>query len=160
MATVSDLAQAIAQFEGFNSPGSIAARNNNPGNLRSWGSNPVVGGFASFPTPEAGWAALESQVQTNINRGLTLNEFFGGKPGVYGGYAPAADSNQPATYASTVASWLGIPADATLADVIGGGGSGSGSSDTGESGGVSTGTVVQAAAVVGALALGWMLLRG
>lgn len=114
-ALIDSLALAIARMEGYLDAsgairsGTVAYRNNNPGNLRSWGSNPVVGGYASFPTASAGWVALKRQIELNIGRGLTLEEFFGGKPGVYGGYAPGADSNDPAGYARNVAQWTGIP---------------------------------------------------
>jgi hypothetical protein len=162
MASIQDLASSIAQFEGFNTPGSLAATNNNPGNLRSWGSNPVVNGFASFPTADAGWAALESQIGQNINRGLTLNEFFAGKPGVYAGYAPAADSNQPAGYAATVASWIGISPDVPLADAL------DGTAVAGSAAAVDAGVASASgegpawgilAAAVGGAALLWLLLR-
>jgi hypothetical protein len=109
MSLTDSIAQAIAQMEGFNTAGSIAQRNNNPGNLRSWGSTPTVDGYASFPTLQDGWNALYSQIGLNIGRGLTLQEFFGGKPGVYGGYAPAADANNPTGYAAYVAGQTGIP---------------------------------------------------
>ena len=83
--------------------------NNNPGNLRA--GNGATGvdsrGIAIFPDLATGEAALERQVDLNIGRGLTLDEFFGGKSGVYAGYAPAGDSNNPSGYASTVAGWLG-----------------------------------------------------
>lgn len=115
MAFIDDLAQSIARFEGFFQPGSLAERNRNPGNLRTWGNLPTSGGYVVFPTPEAGWAALRRQVGLNIDRGLTLEEFFAGKPGVYGGYAPAIDRNQPENYAAVVAGWLGIDTTTTLA---------------------------------------------
>jgi hypothetical protein len=105
---VDRLAEAIARFEGYFIAGSLAQRNNNPGNLRSWGSLPVRDGYAVFPTPEAGWAALRRQIELNISRGLNLYEFFGGKPGVYPGYAPSTDRNDPINYANTVAGWLGV----------------------------------------------------
>lgn len=105
---VQAIAQAIATMEGFFSPGSVAARHNNPGNLRSWGSTPVVGGYAQFATEADGWAALYDQIEKNIGRGLTLQEFFGGKPGVYAGYSPSADANNPAAYAQYVAGRAGI----------------------------------------------------
>jgi len=114
-ALIDSLALAIARMEGYLDAsgaiksGTIAYRNNNPGNLRSWGSNPVVGGYASFPTASAGWVALKRQIELNIGRGLTLEEFFGGKAGVYDGYAPRADSNDPTRYARNVAQWTGIP---------------------------------------------------
>ncbi len=116
---IDDLAAAIARYEGFNKPGSLAARNNNPGNLRTWGSYPVVNGYVQFPDAETGWAALRRQVELNIGRGLNLYEFFGGRAGVYAGYAPAADNNSPRTYAETVAAWLGLSPGLTLASLEG-----------------------------------------
>lgn len=106
---ITSLAQAIQQFEGW-SPGSVSQRNNNPGNLRS-GAGMIgtdANGFAVFPDYQTGWNALLNQVQLNVNRGLSVDEFFAGKPGVYAGYAPSADSNQPLQYAATVASWIGV----------------------------------------------------
>ena len=108
MSLVESIAQAIATMEGFFNSGSLAQRNNNPGNLRSWGSAPIVGGYAQFATPEDGWNALYSQVNTNIGRGLNLYEFFGGKPGIYPGYAPSADQNHPIQYAQFVGQQAGI----------------------------------------------------
>ena len=132
-ALIDSLALAIARMEGYLDAsgaiksGTIAYRNNNPGNLRSWGNNPVVGGYASFPTASAGWVALKRQIELNIGRGLTLEEFFGGKPGVYGGYAPGADNNNPAGYAANVAQWTGIPLGKPLNQVgVGSGAAGSG----------------------------------
>lgn len=101
----------IAFFEGYWQPGSKAARNNNPGNLRSWGSRPIVDGFAFFDTPADGFLALIKQVDKNISRNLTVREFFAGKPGVYPGYAPEADNNDPDNYASFISSRTGIPVD-------------------------------------------------
>jgi len=114
MSLADSIAKSIALFEGFYQSGSVAARNNNPGNLRNWGSTPVVDGFASFPTEAAGWDALRRQVELNISRGLSLNEFFGGKPGVYPGYAPAADANSPDTYAAFVGGQVGVSPDVPL----------------------------------------------
>jgi hypothetical protein len=111
------IAQAIAQKEGFYVSGSIAQRNNNPGNLRSWGSNPIVSGYAKFATIQDGWNALYSQINKNIGRGLTLNEFFAGKPGVYPGYSPSSDNNQPIAYAAFVGSQVGIPVDTPLSQI-------------------------------------------
>ena len=105
---IRSFAEAIATMEGFYKPGSIAARNNNPGNLRSWGTLPTRDGYAVFPTAAAGWGALEKQVARNIGRGLTLEEFFGGKAGVYAGYAPALDRNDPIRYARFVGKRLGV----------------------------------------------------
>lgn len=121
---VENLSNAIARFEGFQQPGSVAQRNHNPGNVRTPKSGPWPGqigvdsgGYAIFPDDQAGFAALQSQVQTNIDRGLTLNEFFGGKLGVYNGYAPSGDKNDPGQYSTVVAGWLGIDRNAPLATI-------------------------------------------
>lgn len=110
------IANAIAQMESGGSSTALSYRNNNPGNLVTWGSNPIVNGFAQFPTLAAGWQALYSQIETNIGRGLTLNQFFAGEPGVYAGYASAGSSasNNPAAYASFVAGQVGIDPNTPL----------------------------------------------
>lgn len=118
----SDIAAAIGQMEGANSPGTLAARNNNPGNLRA-GPGQVgtdANGFAIFPDLATGTAALNNQINLNISRGLTLQQFFGGLPGVYAGYAPSADSNNPTQYANFVASQAGIPSDVPLSQLMAG----------------------------------------
>lgn len=151
MSLTQSLAQSIARMEGWLVSNSVAQRNHNPGNLRA-GNGAIgtdAGGYAIFPDDATGWAALERQVDLNIGRGLTLREFFGGKPGVYPGYAPAADSNNPTGYAATVAAWLGISPDAVLsggpampdsaAEIASGWLPDLG---TGESGGLSTGAIL------------------
>lgn len=120
----SDLAAAIQRFEGACS-GPTSCQNNNPGNLRAYAAGQLVDsrGFRIFPDYASGEAALQSQIDLNVSRGLSLDEFFGGKPGVYAGYAPAGDSNNPSGYAATVAGWLGIDPSVPLASVSPGGGS-------------------------------------
>jgi hypothetical protein len=121
---IDSLADAIQRMEGGR-PGDINMRNNNPGNLRSWGHYPIVNGYVQFPDYQTGRDALKSQIRLLQNRGLNLYEFFGGQrdengnviPGGYSGYAPAADSNQPNHYAQVVAGWLGISADAPLSSI-------------------------------------------
>lgn len=115
---VSSLAQGIARQENAN------PAYNNPGNLQPKGfsyagqTGTAPNGDAIFATPQDGWNALYNQVQLNVNRGLTLNEFFAGKPGVYAGYASAGAGNDPYTYAANVGSWTGIDPDVPL-DQIG-----------------------------------------
>jgi len=130
MGTLTDsLVQAIERFEGFFTPGSVAQRNNNPGNLRA-GPGQIgtdAGGYAIFPDVATGEAALANQINLNISRGLSLNTFFAGQrdssgnvvPGGYPGYAPSADSNNPAQYAATVAGWIGIDPAAPLNTLAG-----------------------------------------
>lgn len=119
--TPTPLAQAIATFEGFDKAGSVAQRNNNPGNLRSGPGQTGTdkNGYAIFPDLNTGWAALHDLIQKRSGDDLTLQEFFGGKKGVYPGYAPAGDRNDPATYAATVAGQLGVEPGAKLADIPG-----------------------------------------
>lgn len=105
---VEAIATAIARMEGFYNPKSIASRNKNPGNLRTWGKQPTNAGFAVFDTVQDGFKALRKQISINVfRRGLSLREFFAGKPGVYPGYAPASDGNRPVQYARFVASQIG-----------------------------------------------------
>ena len=120
-ASLDDLAAAITRMEGSCSAPGVCV-NNNPGNLRAYlPTQPVDSrGIRIFPDYQSGYSALLAQEQINIGKGLTLDEFFGGKAGVYPGYAPAADRNQPNVYSGNVASWLGIPRDVTLSSIFGG----------------------------------------
>lgn len=122
---VEAIAKAIATMEGYFISQDDAAKrriswptraqiNNNPGNLRAWGKNPTNAGYALFGTAEHGWNALRRQVRLLIDRNLTLLEFFGGKPGVYPGYAPSADKNNPQKYAEFVSKQTSIPIDQPL----------------------------------------------
>ena len=127
-----EMAAAIAQFEGFNTAGSVAQRNNNPGNLRSGTGQTGTdsAGYAIFPSVASGYAALDNQINLNVSRGLTLDQFFGGGNG-YPGYAPSADSNNPAAYAAFVASQTGIPESVPLNQLPAGTSSNSSSSGLG-----------------------------
>ncbi len=106
---------AISINEGGYGKTSLSHKNNNPGNLRSWGSTPIVKGFAKFATPEAGRQALEEQVAKNVfERKLTCLEFFQGqrdKDGNvvakgYAGFSPAKDGNDPNKYAEFVINYV------------------------------------------------------
>ncbi len=101
---VDDLQVAITRMENtrpaYNNPCALTA---GPG---ATGTAP--NGIALFPDLATGQTACARQIQLNIDRGLTLEEFFAGKPGVYPGYAPAAAGNDPATYAANVSRWTGI----------------------------------------------------
>lgn len=98
------LANAIAQEEGWNVPGSVSQRNNNPGN---------IGGAAkSFSTPEAGWAALTNQLNaifngfsTNYDTSMTLSQMG------------LTYANGDPQWGINVASILGVSPDTTLAEL-------------------------------------------
>ena len=122
---VSQLASAIQNYEGYYPPGtsaggvsypqgSLAYRNNNPGNLRpgslAVGATGSNGGYAVFPNYQAGWNALLGLIQSSTYYGDTLSQFFQT-------YAPAADNNNPAAYAAGVAAQLGVDANTPISQL-------------------------------------------
>lgn len=112
--TVEAIAQAITRQE------QVDPRYNNPGALMDVAYYHQTGQFRlmTFASLADGLAALYSQIQTNIDRGLTLQEFFAGKPGVYGGYAPSGHGgNDPGVYAANVSNWTGIPLGVPIRNV-------------------------------------------
>ena len=110
---MSTLAEWIAQIEGYNTPGTIANRNNNPGALRYAPNqigqeNTVNGKFATFASPQEGWLALENYIQNNSDK--TLRSF------VYQ-YAPP-NENDTAGYLNYLSGKLGVTADVTLDSIL------------------------------------------
>ncbi len=112
----STIAQTIQKVEGYY-PGTLAYRNNNPGNLifvGQPGAVPGAGGFAAFPTYDDGYNALLKQIQNYANRGLTIQQMMDI-------YAPASQpGNNPTLYANQIASALGVSTDSTVADALAG----------------------------------------
>lgn len=112
MGFIEDLAAKIAQFEGFNTHGSVAARNNNPGNLRA-GPGAVgtdARGYAIYPTAEAGWSDLYRQIDLYAGRGLSLQQMINL-------YAPPSE-NATSTYIDFLSSTLGIDPSLPLAQYV------------------------------------------
>jgi hypothetical protein len=99
------VAQTIQTVEGW-FPGSLSYRNNNPGNLRPAGQpgcasvSTTAGLFCSFPDYPTGYQALLNQISLDAARGETISQFLNK-------YAPAQDSNDPASYAAMVAAATG-----------------------------------------------------
>ena len=103
----------------------LSVRNNNPGNLK-WnpkftkkgyvleGATEGEKGFAKFPTPEAGMAAMKKQIYIDTqNKGMTLSEFINK-------YAPSSDRNDTDLYIRQMAASLGIgPNDKIPKDKLG-----------------------------------------
>jgi hypothetical protein len=119
------MAQYVARMEGFykkdekgNYEQTVARRNNNPGNLRASQKDQKVDdkGYRTFDSEDEGWQALQEQIKSSAGKGggLNMREFFGGKKGVYPGYAPAADKNDPFNYSDYVAKSLGVDPTKTL----------------------------------------------
>jgi hypothetical protein len=173
------IANAITLQEG-SGPGTLATRNNNPGNLRFVGQAGAVqgaGGFAAFPSYAAGQAALIAQIQLDASRGTDA----AGRPintvaDLISSWAPAGDGNDTAAYIASVAAQTGFSPDDALDSLGGGGGGGAVSMDmsallpdgsldlsSGAAGLLDTitsqGPVVEIAAGVGAAVALWMLLR-
>ena len=113
---LSTVAQTIQQIEGW-FPGSVSYRNNNPGNLKYAGQPGAIGqdaaGFAIFSSYDAGLQALNNQITLDASRGESISDFTAK-------YAPAADQNNPTSYAAQIASATGLsvsdPLSAALSD--------------------------------------------
>lgn len=92
--------------------GTLAAKNNNPGNLRyagQEGAQPGKGGFAMFSSPEAGAAALYRQVQLDASRGHNLSSFIAK-------FAPPTE-NDTALYVRQVAAMIGADPNTPLSQL-------------------------------------------
>lgn len=92
--------------------GSLADRNNNPGNLRYVGQEGATlgaGGFAKFATAEDGYNALVSQIQLDGSRGLTVTQFINK-------YAPPSENNT-SQYIQQFTQALGISQNTKISDL-------------------------------------------
>lgn len=118
--------QAIANFEGFGTPGTLAQRNNNPGNLMygsfatSHGASGAVaspgGILAVFPDATTGAAAEDALVSQYANQGYTIQGLINAwAPGTAPGNTPQSTQN----YVNNVASIVGVPASTPLSQVAG-----------------------------------------
>jgi len=90
----------------------LAYVNNNPGNLRfagQAGAVPGEGGFAYFPSPYAGYQALEKQMRLDADRGLTLRQLIEK-------YAPP-EENDTELYIQQMSEQLGV-SESTKIDSI------------------------------------------
>lgn len=95
-------------------PGSLSQVNNNPGNLRYVGQAGATGsykGYATFSTPDAGWSALERQLQLDARSGDTLAKFVSE-------YAPPVE-NDTGSYLRYLVNGLGVPATTPLTTILG-----------------------------------------
>jgi hypothetical protein len=111
MSTITDLAQSIATMEGYFRGGTLAQKNNNPGNLRAGPS--AIGkdsnGLAIYATAQDGWNDLYRQIGLDAGRGLSLAQFIGK-------YAPPNENNTSG-YLSFVSSSIGVDPSTPLAQL-------------------------------------------
>ena len=118
---ISIWANAVAQFEGFNQPGSRAARNHNPGNLKYAGQSGATGkdpnNFAVFSNDASGFQALYRQLAKYVSDFpgysiLEITAHYLGQP------APQIDQEGDAfAYANFVAGQLGVEPSMTLEEL-------------------------------------------
>jgi len=118
MGRIGEWAKAIAEFEDFYNPGSVARQNNNPGNLK----DPATNEFRVFANVEAGWLALQQDLRAKVGKypDYTLlqimTRYLGGNVA-----APAVTGEgNPFTYAKFIAQKLGVSMEQTLASIFGG----------------------------------------
>jgi hypothetical protein len=119
--------EAIAHIEGFYIPGSRAQRNSNPGNLnfapweaakfgavletipRGYNEQPR---FAAFPTPAAGWSAMQHLLLTDY-LGKTVQQALSI-------WAPSTDDNNVPAYVTGICVMCGCtPGTLLIAELVG-----------------------------------------
>lgn len=116
-------ASAIAQFEG-SAPGTPAARNHNPGNLKFAGQPGAIGrdsaGFAIFPDDGTGYQALTNQLAKYV-RDYPNDSILDITAHYLGQSSPTVNAQGDAfTYAAFVAGNLGVPISTTLGQLAAG----------------------------------------
>ena len=95
------------------SGGTVAWRNNNPGNIINSrfafnnGAIGVAGRFAIFPDEQTGMMAIKSLLRSNAYVNLTISQAIHK-------WAPAADNNNPARYTRHVSQLTGLDATRTI----------------------------------------------
>lgn len=106
----SSFANAIARQEGYGPSGNLATRTNNPGDIGNTGS-----AQAGYPTPDAGYAALDNQVGLMFSGGSGTRY----SPNMTIAQVGALYAKDPG-WATGVAGILGVPASTTLAQLSAG----------------------------------------
>ena len=121
-------AQAIATFEGYYTPGSRPARNNNPGDLKYARQPGATGqdalGFAIFPDASTGFQALDSQLNAYVSEfpGYSLYQimehYLGQNITAAGG--EVTSQGDSSSYGNYVASAIGVDPSTTLSALAAG----------------------------------------
>ncbi|EEP9553008.1 lytic transglycosylase catalytic [Salmonella enterica] len=89
--------------------GTLADRNNNPGNIRPVGGN----GFRFFESALQGWEAMKNQLMRYFT-GKTTGRALQTIQDIVSTWAPASDNNDPKKYAQDVAKWMGVSPNTVL----------------------------------------------
>ncbi|EII7149377.1 lytic transglycosylase catalytic [Salmonella enterica subsp. enterica serovar Javiana] len=89
--------------------GTLADRNNNPGNIRPVGGN----GFRFFESALQDWEAMKNQLMRYFT-GKTTGRALQTIQDIVSTWAPAGDNNDPKKYAQDVAKWMGVSPNTVL----------------------------------------------
>src|ERR1035438_9246792 len=73
----------------------------------------ITNGFWRPCSRAQGVAGLAHVIALHIAEGNSLTDFIAGHPGVYSGFAPGADKNDPVAYIRDVCAWAEV-SDATV----------------------------------------------
>jgi hypothetical protein len=108
---------AIAAFEGYNTQGTIAQRQNNPGNLvagtfaSTYGGTGSPGQIATFPTAAQGAAAEDALIQNYAEQGYSIQDLINTwAPATAPGNTPQSTQN----YINFVANAAGVSPTTSL----------------------------------------------
>jgi len=118
--TFQSLDEAMAQFEGFGKAGTLATRNNNPGNIiesafaYSHGAVGASSGFAVFPDVDSGYQATDALVASFAAKGATVASLINAwSPST----APGNTSIGTQNYINFVTGKLGVTPDTKVSDL-------------------------------------------
>jgi hypothetical protein len=109
-----NMAQGIAQFEGYPLTGSLANRTNNPGNIGTYGGN-----VASYSDAGDGWDALNSYITTKAQANPEWDFYDFSRYYLTGDTQGQAGPNQnPDAYAEYIANYMGVDPTQTVSSVL------------------------------------------
>jgi len=112
---LSNISEAIAKFEGFYKPGSIAQRSNNPGNIGTFG-----GKVSSYADVGDGWDALGNWISGHASSHPDWDFYDTMRYYLTGSTTGIAGPNQdPDSYAEYVANYLGVDPTTPVSSVLG-----------------------------------------
>lgn len=109
-----NITEAIARYEGFYTPGSVAQRTNNPGNIGTYGGNQT-----SYADSGDGWTALQSWVTSHAathpdwSIAQMMTDYLTGSP-----TGTPGPKQNPAAYAGYVADYIGTTPDTPVLQVL------------------------------------------